>query len=52
MLELLVVLVVVCVVLYLVNAYVPAPPPIKTALNVLVLLVLVVWILRAFNIVH
>lgn len=46
---LLVLLVVVGVALYLVNTYVPMAPPIKTIVNVVVVLLLVIWLLSAFG---
>jgi hypothetical protein len=49
MLQLLVVLVIFGVVLYLINTYVPMAPPIKTILNVVVVLILCVWLLNAFG---
>jgi hypothetical protein len=45
-----VVLVVVGLVLYLINNFVPLQPPFKTVINVLVVLVLCLWILQAFGI--
>jgi hypothetical protein len=51
MIELLVVLVVVGVVLYLVNNYVPMAAPIKTIINVVVVLALCIWLLRVTGIV-
>jgi hypothetical protein len=47
---LVVVLVGVC--LYLVNTYVPMAQPLKTILNVLVVLLVVVWLLSAFGLVN
>jgi len=49
MVQLIVVLVIVGVVLYLINTYVPMAPPIKTILNVVVILLLVLWLLSAFG---
>jgi hypothetical protein len=49
MLQLLVILVIFGVVLYLINTYVPMAPPIKTILNVVVVLVLCIWLLNAFG---
>lgn len=46
----LVILVVVGVALYLINNYVPMAPPIKTVVNVLVVLMLCVWLLSVFGI--
>ena len=50
--EIIVVLVICGVVLYLVNQYVPMAPPIKTIVNVLVVLLLCLWLLNAFGIVN
>ena len=47
-----VVLVVVGLVLYLINNYIPMARPIKTVLNVVVGLLLCLWLLNAFGIVH
>jgi hypothetical protein len=44
----LVVLIVIGVVLYLVNTYIPMAQPVKTILNVVVVLLLVLWLLSAF----
>jgi uncharacterized protein YhhL (DUF1145 family) len=46
---LLVVLVVIGVALYLVNTYVPMAAPIKTIVNVVVVLLVVIWLLNAFG---
>lgn len=48
---LLIVLVVVGVALYLLNTYVPMAAPVKTILNVVVVLVLIVWLLSAFGLI-
>jgi len=50
LIQLLVVLIVVGVVLWLLNTYVPMQPPIKTIINVVVVLVLCLWLLQAFGI--
>jgi hypothetical protein len=50
MIGLLVVLVIVGVALYLINQYVPMAPPIKTIINVVVILFLVIWLLNAFGV--
>ena len=47
-----IVLVVVGLVLYLIENYVPMSQPIKTVLRVVVILVLCVWLLNAFGIVN
>jgi hypothetical protein len=49
MLELILVIVLVGVALWFVNTYVPMAQPIKTLLNVLIVLILIVWILNAFG---
>ena len=48
--NLIIVLIVIGVVLYLINTYVPMAPPIKTVLNVIVVIVLCLWLLTAFGI--
>jgi len=48
---LIVVLVIVGLVLYLIENYVPMSPPIKTILRVVVVLVLILWLLQQFGIV-
>ena len=50
LMNLLLVLVVVGVVLWLVNTYLPMDPKIKTILNIVVVIVVVIWLLRAFGI--
>lgn len=52
MLELIIVLVVLGVCLYLLNTYVPMAAPIKTVINVLVVLALIVYLLDGFGIVN
>jgi len=52
MVELLVLLVVVGVVLYLINNYVPMAAPIKTIINVVVVLFVCIWLLRVTGIVN
>jgi len=49
--QLLVLLVVVGVVLYLINNYVPMAAPIKTIINVVVVLAVCIWLLRVTGIV-
>ena len=48
--QVLVVLIVVGVVLWLVQTYIPMAPPIKTIITVVVVLVLCIWLLQAFGI--
>jgi hypothetical protein len=48
LLELIVLLVIVGLILYLVENYIPMSPPIKTVLRVVVVLVLILWLVRVF----
>lgn len=50
LLSLIVVLIVVGVVMYLVNHYLPIDPPFKTVLNVVVVVCLILWLLSLFGI--
>jgi len=50
LMNVLLILVVVGVVLWLVNTYLPMDPKIKTILNIVVVIVVVIWLLRAFGI--
>lgn len=45
-----IVLVIVGVCLYLITTYIPMAPPVKTVLTVVVVLVLCLWLLRAFGV--
>jgi hypothetical protein len=49
-LTILIVLIVVGVILWLINSYIPMASPIKAILNVVVIIVLVIWLLQAFGI--
>lgn len=49
-LTILIVLIIVGVVLYLVETYIPLSPPIKVVIRVLVILVLCLWLLSLFGI--
>jgi hypothetical protein len=49
LLTILIVLIVVGVLLWLVNTYIPMDGKIKTILNVLVVIVLIVWLLKVFG---
>ena len=49
MIELILTLVITGVCLYLINTYIPMAPAIKTVLNVIVVLILVIWLLRVFG---
>jgi len=50
LIHVLIVLVVVGVLLWLVNAYIPMDSKIKKILNIVVVIVVVLWLLRAFGI--
>jgi len=50
LIEIIVVLVIAGLVLYLVENYVPMSPPIKTVLRVVIVLVVCLWLLKAFGI--
>jgi hypothetical protein len=49
LLEIVAVLIVVGVLLWLVNTYIPMAGPIKSLLNAVVVIVLVIWILKVFG---
>ena len=50
MIQVLVVLVIVGVVLYMVQTYIPMAPPIKTIITVVVVLCLCLWLLQVFGV--
>lgn len=50
LLSALIVLIIVGVVLYMVQTYIPMAAPVKTIITVVVVLVLCLWLLRAFGI--
>ena len=50
MIELLVVLILIGVVLYLVNTLIPMDPKIKTVINVVVVILVLLYVLRAFGV--
>ena len=52
LIEIVIVLIVVGVLLWLVNTYIPMAGPIKSLLNAVVVIVMVVWILRVFGLWH
>lgn len=51
MLHLILVLILIGVLLWLVNAYVPMAQPIKTLVNIVVVVVAVIYVLQAFGLV-
>lgn len=48
-LTILLVLVVVGVILWLINAYVPMPANFKRFVNVVIIIILIIWLLRVFG---
>lgn len=52
LIEIVVVLIVVGVLLWLINTYIPMAAPIKSLLNAVVVIVMVVWILKVFGLWH
>jgi hypothetical protein len=52
LIEVVIVLIVVGVLLWLVNTYIPMAGPVKSLLNAVVVIVLVVWLLKVFGIWH
>ena len=51
LLGLIITLVIVGVILWLINSYIPMQPPIKMILNVVVVIVILVWLLQLFGLV-
>jgi len=51
LITLVIILVVVGVVLWLINSYIPMQPTIKKILNVVVILVVILWLLSSFGII-
>jgi hypothetical protein len=51
LISVIVVLVVVGVVLWLINAYIPMQSTIKSILNAVVIIVVVIWLLQAFGLI-
>lgn len=49
-LSILLVIVIVGVILWLINSYVPMDAKIKTILNVVIVLILIIWLLKAFGV--
>lgn len=47
-----IVLVVVGIILWLINSYIPMEPTIKRILNIVVIVLLVLWLLQAFGVWH
>lgn len=52
LIEIVVVLIVVGVLLWLVNSYIPMAASVKSLLNAVVLIALIVWILQVFGLWH
>jgi hypothetical protein len=51
LINVLIVLVVVGVILWLINSYIPMDSKIKSILNIVIVIVVIIWLLRAFNII-
>lgn len=51
-LTILIVLIVVGVLLYLINNYIPMDRKIKSILNIVVVIVLIIWLLKAFGLLN
>jgi len=51
LINLIITLVVVGVLLWLINAYIPMQPAIKKILNVVVIIVVILWLLSAFGVI-
>jgi hypothetical protein len=49
MLSLIIALVVFGLILYLINTYIPMAPPVKTILNVVIVIVLILWLCQVFG---
>jgi hypothetical protein len=52
LISLVIVLVVVGVILWLINSYIPMQPTIKKILNAVVIIVVVIWLLSAFGVIN
>jgi predicted membrane protein len=52
LISIVIVLIVVGVLLWLINNYIPMAGPIKTILNVVVVLVVILWVLSALGVIH
>lgn len=50
--NILVVFVVIGLALYLINTYIPMAPPIKNIMNIVVILIVLLWVLELFGILH
>jgi uncharacterized BrkB/YihY/UPF0761 family membrane protein len=48
--QLLITLIVLGLIMWLVNTYIPMPPPVKTVINVVIVLAICLWLLSAFGI--
>jgi len=49
LIQLLILLIIIGVLLYFINSYIPMAAPIKTLINVVVVLILLLWVLRLFG---
>jgi uncharacterized BrkB/YihY/UPF0761 family membrane protein len=48
--QLVITLIVLGLIMWLVNTYIPMPPPVKTVINVVIVLAICLWLLSAFGI--
>lgn len=51
LIQLIIVLVIVGVVLWVINSYIPMQPTIKKILNVVVIIVVIIWLLSVFGVI-
>jgi hypothetical protein len=51
LIQLIIVLVVVGVILWVINSYIPMQPTIKKILNVVVIIAVIIWLLSAFGLI-
>ncbi|MFZ0030971.1 MAG: Thivi_2564 family membrane protein [Candidatus Cybelea sp.] len=52
LIEVVIVLIIVGVLLWLVNTYIPMASPVKSLLNAVVVIALVIWLLQVFGVWH
>lgn len=50
LIQIVVVLIIIGVILWMINTYLPMAPPIKMIINVVVVLIICLWLLRVFGI--
>jgi hypothetical protein len=52
LIQLIIVLIIVGLLLWLVQSYLPVPPMIKSVINIVMVLIVILYLLRMFGIVH